>query len=301
MKIYLTFLLTILIETGIWGQIIPTENGAVKVEVSTFFFKRTKDYELTRKTIKTDLAKYFFDTKGNLIEEVHYGKHHNNSLKLLDRVEQYYYSPSGQLTKNKQWDTDYHKNIHYSYYTNYMHDNEGRLVDVVTYTDKDSVFMHTTIEYISDKSITRIGKSQTIIREYDKDKKIISKKQLWDNDTKTNWIIRYSCNEDCIIEDFDSYYDDSVRDYSKRKINCYENNRLVEITEYYVDKDGTNEKKTFVYGQRGFLEKIEIRRYSSVYKKYELESFIQIKIDSQDFPGETIEKVNNKIIDLVTG
>src|SRR5687767_2157429 len=118
MKILLTLLLTILIETSICGQTIPTESGDVKVEVSSFYFKRTKDDELTRKTIKTGLARFFFDTEGNLIEEVHYGKHHNNSLRLLDRVEQYYYSPSGQLTKSKQWNTDYHRNIHYSYYTN---------------------------------------------------------------------------------------------------------------------------------------------------------------------------------------
>jgi hypothetical protein len=87
MKILLTFLLTILIATNIWGQIIPTQNGDIKCEVSTFYFKRTKDDELTRKTIKTGLARYFFDTKGNLVEEVYYGKQHNYSLKLLDRVE----------------------------------------------------------------------------------------------------------------------------------------------------------------------------------------------------------------------
>jgi hypothetical protein len=300
MKILLTLLLATLIQTNSCGQIVPVEKGDIKVEVSTFNFKRTKNDELTRKTIKTGLGRYFFDTKGNLSEEVHYGKHHNNSLKLLDRVEQYYYS-NGQLTQSKQWDTDYEKNILYSYYTNYTYDSAGRIVDEVTYTDRDSVFMHITFEYPSGKSITRFGKSQTTIREYDKDKKLVSKKQLWDNDTKTNWIIRYSYKENCVIEDFGSYYDDSVRDYSKKKTACYENSRLVEIIEYYVDKDRLNEKKTFVYGPNGFLDKIEIRRYSSTYQKYEFESFIQIKIQSQDHSEGTIEKVNKKIIELVIG
>ena len=301
MKILLLFICsTILIPLDNFGQAIPAEIGNIKVEVITFYFKRNKHFELTKKTRKNGLSRYYFDSNLNLIEEIHYGKHHNNNLKLLDRVEQYFYSSTGQLTQSREWETDYDKTISPSYYTEYSYDINNRLTNQTTYDEKDSVFMTIQIEYMENKSITRIGKSQTIIREYDSTDRIITKKQLWDNDTKTNWIINYSYDGNCITENFDSYYDDSVRDYSKKKIDYYANDRLFERIEYYVDKDGLNEKTTFIYRQNGLLKKIEMRSHSSIDKEFQLVGFIQIKVSGQNsFDVKTAKIINEQLIDLV--
>jgi hypothetical protein len=299
MKILLLTLLPTLITVDNFGQIIPAETGDIKVEITSFSFKITKDYDLTKRTMKTGLAKYYFDSKVNLIEEVHFGKYNNNNLKLLDRVEQYYYATSGQLTQSKTWDTDYDKNISQTYYTNYKYDNENRLVDETTYDNKDSVFMRFTFEYSDKKSITRV-KSQTTIREYDNDKRIISKTQLLGNEKKINWTASYSYVNNCVIEDFHSYWEDKRKDYSKKKTECYTNDKLVEIVEYYVDTDRLNEKTNLIYGQEGILEKIEKRRYSTAYEKYELEGFIKIQFSGQRVLDiEAKKKLNKELIDLL--
>src|SRR5690554_6938837 len=115
-------LISIFLTLNLFGQ-KPTEKiGEIEVELIEYNFKRNSDYELTKKKTNRKNRPYlkmYFDSNGNLLKSIGFGKHHNTDLRLVDRINIYKYDKNGLKSKIDIWKTDYDKNLSYRFYKKY--------------------------------------------------------------------------------------------------------------------------------------------------------------------------------------
>ncbi len=87
----LNTILIIFFFTNTYGQEIPQKDGCIEIKIVMHYFRFDKNGEITKRTsnkLNRPNVLLYFDSSGNLIEKVGYGKQHNTDLRILNFVEQ---------------------------------------------------------------------------------------------------------------------------------------------------------------------------------------------------------------------
>lgn len=287
---------------NLFGQ-KPTEKvGEIEVELIGHNFKRNSDYELTKKKTNRKNRPYlrmYFDSNGNLLKSIGYGKHHNTDLRLIDRINIYKYDKNGLKSKIDIWETDYDKNLSYQFYKKYdLDDTKSKILSEKIYEiESDTIYTQTDYWY------NEKGEYQGIIfdstyyykREYNEKKQLVNLQQIYDGKLRWEWSYSYSDNERIGI--FQTFYNDG-KDYSKKEIRTYDKlGRWIEIEELQITKDGMEEKTKIYYGKNGVIDRIE--EYDSYNREdgYEFVLCQEVKVKSKVIVDSQIaERINEQII-----
>lgn len=296
------FLISIFLTLNLFGQ-KPTEKiGEIEVELIEHNFKRNSDYELTKKKTNRKNRPYlkmYFDSNGNLLKSIGFGKHHNTDLRLVDRINIYKYDKNGLKSKIDIWKTDYDKNLSYRFYKKYdLDSNKSNILSEKMYeVESDTIYTQTDYWYNEKNEYQGVFYDSTYYykREYNENGKLIKLQQVYNG--KLNWVTNYSYSNNQRIGVFQTYYNDG-KDYSTKEIRTYDNlGRLIKIEELYLTKDGLEEKTKFHYSKNGIVEKIE--EYESYDREngYELISYRKIKVKNNVIIDSLIaKKINEQII-----
>jgi hypothetical protein len=282
----------------IYSQNIPIDNSDVQVEIEQFVYKRNWRFELTNRKEQIKKATYNFSSNGLIEEKIKYGTDFDFNFRHIGSVETFRYDSVWSIIKSEEWETYNRSRVELRWYTLYKYNISNNLISEMTYSaHSDSLFYITTYEYTDTSEIRRNKNSNTYVISYDSIGRRTQLKQLWDNDTKMNWIINYTFTDTTRVQRFDSYFDDDIRDYSRMMIYSYKGDKLALIHEYYIDKDGLNEKKVLEYDSHGYLSNVELWEYSTAYEEYYNVGFISFDISSKkDISNSSIEKINDEII-----
>lgn len=295
-------LISIIFTLNLFGQ-KPTEKvGEIEVELIRHNFKRNSDYELTKKKTNRKNRPYlkmYYDSNGNLLKSIGFGKHHNTDLRFVDRINIYKYDRNGLKSKIDIWETDYDKNLSYRFYKRFDLDStkSNILSEKMYEVESDTIYTQTDYWYNEKGEYQGVFYDSTYYykREYDENEKLIKLQQVYNG--KLNWETNYSYSNNQRIGVFQTNYNDG-KDYSTKEIRTYDNlGRLIEIEELHLTIDGLEEKTKFYYSKNGIVEKIE--EYDSYNRKdgYELISYRKIKVKSKVIIDSLIaKKINEQIV-----
>ena len=299
MKIPVT-ILTFLLLTSAYGQKIPKKEGCIIIKKTSHYFLHNRAHEQTKKISNTANRPYlllYIDTLGNVVEKVGYGKHHNADLRLLDNVEQNEFE-NGRLSKTIKFNTDYDKNISADYRTVYFYNKENQLIQAKElYYNGDSLFMQFDYEYDSNGNKTKTFFNPTYYyqRTFDKQSKIQTLQQVYDN--KLRWEWTYAYTDTTRIGTFKTYYNDG-KDYTKQELRKYWNGKLIEIEEKYTSQDGLSSKTILHYNNAGLIIRIDNLENYSNSSNYELKGYTVISTQiCRQLTPLLIEKINDTIYD----
>ncbi len=288
-------ILTILFALNLFGQNPAEKVGEIEVKLINHNFKRNSDYDLTkRKTNKRNrpFAKMFFDSNGNLLKSINFGKHHNTDLRLINTISLLKYNDSGKKIREDIWETDYEKNLTHKYYKVFNLDANKKLISEKMF-DKvsDTLFTKTDYWYNANGEYQGVKFDSTYYykREYENEK-LISLGQIYESQLRWEWKYNYVDNKRIGI--FQTYYNDG-KDYSKKEIRTYDKEgRLIEIKELQISKDGIEKRTGINYDKNGIIKRIEEYESYSREDGFELVSYLDIKVKSKI----AINKLNAKRI-----
>lgn len=295
------FLISIFLSLNFFGQ-KPTEKvGEIEVELIGHNFKRNSDYELTKKKTNRKNRPYlrmYFDSNGNLLKSIGFGKHHNTDLRLIDRINIYKYDKNGLKSKIDIWKTDYDKNLSYQFYKKFDLDStKAKIVSEKMYEiGSDTIYTQTDYWYNEKGEYQGIFFDSTYYykREYNEKKQLVRLQQIYDGKLRWEWNYTYDDNQRIGI--FQTHYNDG-KDYSEKEIRRYnEKGLLVEIEELQITKDGLEEKTKICYDKDGIIKRIE--EYESYNREdgYELVSYRKVKLKSKViFDSLIAERINEQI------
>lgn len=281
------------------GQNLTEKVGQIEVQLIQHNFLRNSDYELTKKTTNRKNRPYiklYFDSYGNLLKSISFGKHHNTDLRLINNIELFNYE-NEKLTESVKYESDYQKRIYPYWKSKYTYNEKEELIDESTYYfENDSLFFKTSFEYDKNSNLIKSIFSPTYYyqRDFDSINRIISLKQIHDN--KIRWEWKYTYSQNSRIGVFQTYYNDG-KDYSKKEIQIFDDNGyLVEKEEKHISQQGLNEKGKIFYDKNGIIKRIEYYESYSNQNEYTLISFIKVKIKNNvEINPETALKINQKI------
>jgi hypothetical protein len=285
----------------LFGQNIPKLKSDITISIIENSYLRDKNHNLTKKISnkkKNPRIIYYFSSTGQLEYLKTFGKHHNMNLKLIGNIRSYIYDNSNKLSIINIWETDYEKNISYSYYTVLKYDLRGNKLKETTFeTKNDSVFVSKEYWYDPNNNYQGLFFTSTYFyeREYDSLNRTIKFRQIHDSMKRWEW--NYSYDDSTRIGLFKTYYNDG-KDYTKKEICKYVESNLVEVEEYYTSQDGLAEKRKYFYNPNGLISKIE---YYSAYTKekiYQKEHYSECKFKSKirRLNKATIQKINSELI-----
>lgn len=285
---------------NLFGQNLTDKVGEIEVELISQSFKRNSDYELTkRKTNKRNrpFAKMYFQSNGNLLKSINYGKHHNTDLRLLNEVSVFKFDENGNKIREDIWGTDYEKNLSHKYYRIFNFNDNKKLTSEKLY-DKTTDTLLTKTDYWYNKEGeyqgVKFDSTYYYKREYNEDKRLISLSQIYNGKLRWDW--KYNYFENKRIGVLQTYYNDG-KDYSKKEIRTYDKeNRLIEIKNLEIAKDGLEEKTKIKYDKNGIIKRIE--EYESYNREdgFELVSYLTIKIKSKVVIDNLLsERINEQI------
>ena len=297
--IFITFLM---ISSFLFGQKPAEKVGEIEVQLIRHFFKRNADYELTKKKTNRKNRPYlkmYFDSNGSLLKSIGFGKHHNNDLRLIDRIHIYNYDKNGIKSKIDVWETDYDKNISYQYYIKFDLDStKSKIISEKMYEiESDTILTQT--DYLYNEK----GEYQGVIfdstyyyqRKYNDKNQLVSLQQI--HDSKLRWEWKYSYSDNKRIGIFQTYYNDG-EDYSKKEILTYDElGRTIEIEKLQITKDGLETKFKVYYDKDGIIDKIEVYESYNPENGYGFVSYKEVKVKSKvSIDTSTAEKINELII-----
>ncbi|TJY31583.1 hypothetical protein [Pontimicrobium aquaticum] len=287
---------------NLFGQ-KPTEKvGEIEVKLIGHNFKRNSDYELTKKKTNRKNRPYlrmYFNSNGTLLKSIGFGKHHNTDLRLIDRINIYKYDRNGLKSKIDIWETDYDKDLSFTYYKIFDLDSTQTniLSEKMYEVESDTIYTQTDYWYNEKSEYQGIIFDSTYYykRKYNEKKQLINLQQIYDG--KLRWEWNYSYYDSKRIGIFQTFYNDG-KDYSKKEIKTYDKlGRLIEIEELQITKNGMKEKTKIYYGKNGVIDRIE--EYDSYNREdgYEFVSYQEVKVKSKVIVDSQIaERINEQII-----
>lgn len=291
-------ILTFLYFIPVFGQKLARKAGAIEIKEIYHSFLLDKNYELTKETTNKENRPHsvlYFDTSGNLIKQVSYGKHYNNDLRLLDKIIINRFEKNNIL-ESIGYETDIDKNINPETRTLYYYNDKGQLV-------KESFFDYMpdtlTLEFLYEYDLKgneikqHLRPGNYYKESYDSSSRIISLQQFYKN--KLSWEYKYIYTDTTRITNFKSYYNDG-KDYTKQEIDTYRDGKLIQTEEKYtIVHEHTNMTKWY-YDKVGVLNKIEhYRTYGDILR---LEEYTDIKVKAKcSLNRQVIEKINESLLD----
>lgn len=293
------FIFFLTITSFSFGQNLTEKVGEIEVQLIWHYFKKNSDFEPTKK--KTNRknrphSKLYFDSNGIILKKIGFGKQHNSDLKLTDYIEVYKYK-NNRLTESIKYESDYQKHIYPYWKTEFIYNEKGQLIDdSMYYYQTDSLLQKTTFEYDLNSNITKSSFNPTYYyqREFDSIIRIISLKQIYDNELRWEWNYSYSDNQRIGI--FQTHYNDG-KDYSKKEIQTFnENGLLIETEVKHISKNGLDQKVKFFYDKNGIISKIEQYETYGIENEYVFVSFTEIKVKSKlELNSNIAKKINDEI------
>jgi hypothetical protein len=296
----LTIILTFLYFAPSFGQKLPQRNGAVEIKKIHHQFLKNKDFEpsanITNKQNRPNTVLYF-DSSGNLIEQVGYGKHHNTDLRILDYIVTNKYA-NKKIVESIRYEADYNKNISPESKTLYSYNDKNQLVKE-SYVDfnTDTTILQFQYEYDLSGNETKTLMSPTYYykKTYDSSSKRISLQQIFDN--KLRWEYTYTYTDTSRIGNFKTFYNDG-KDYTKQQIDIYRDGKIIQTTEKYTGQDGLSEMTKYYYDKIGLLNKIEYYISYSSDSIFKLEHYTDISLKNKiELSKLSIGKINETILD----
>lgn len=296
----INIIITILFFTDVFGQELPQKDGCIEIKKVNHYFLRNKNGEQTKKITNKSNRPYlllYFDTLGNLIEKVGYGKNHNTDLRILNFIEQNKFE-NGKLVSVVKYTTDYDKNINADYKTIYFYNNFNQLIkEKVVYFKTDSLLMEFDYEYDSNGNETKtiFNPKYYYQRVFDNQSRIQSLQQIYDN--KLRWEWTYTYTDTTRIGEFKTFYNDG-KDYTKKEVRTYRNGKLIEVEEKYTSQEGLSSKTVLHYDKFGLIVRIDYFKAFSNNRTYKLQAFTEVKTKfCKELTPEIIEKINDIIYD----
>ncbi|WP_452231313.1 hypothetical protein [Lacinutrix sp. MEBiC02595] len=252
-----------------------------------------------RKTNKRNRpsSKMYFDSKGNLLKSINYGKYHNTDLRLLNQIRLLEYDEKGNKAKENIWGTDYEKNLTHNYYKVFDLDKNNNIILEKVYDKTSDTLYNKTAYWYSKKGEyqgVKFDSTYYYKREYNKDGKLINLSQIYDG--KLRWDCKYNYTKNQRIGIFQTYYNDG-KDYSQKEIRTYDKEgRLIEIKESQITKDGLEELTNINYDKNGIIKRIEEYESYNREDEFELVSYLEIKVKSKVVIDTlTAERINEQI------
>ncbi|CAL2059232.1 hypothetical protein [Tenacibaculum sp. 190524A05c] len=293
----ITFILLLSISLFSYGQKLMGKVGEIEVQIIPHNFKSDSHNKPTKK--KTNRrnrphTKLYFDSNGDLLKKIGFGKYKNFDLRTTEYIKVYMYE-NKKLAQSITYENYCRKNTQPYWRTLYSYDKNGQLMnDSIFYYETDSLFLETTYEYdLNSNMIKSIFKpTHYYQRDFDSKNRITSLKQIYDSKLRWEWKYKYLKNQRIGI--FQTHYNDG-RDYTKKELKTYnEIGLLIETEEKNISSDGSKQKVKFSYNKNGILSKIE--RYETYGGKYVCVSYSDIKVKSKtDLNLNIAQKINEQI------
>ena len=292
-------IILVFFSTNSFSQELTEKVGEIEVQLIYHYFKTDSYSKPTKKkTNKKNKPheKLYFDSKGNLLKKIGFGKQHNSDLNLTDYIEVYKYE-NNKLTQSINYESDYQKNVYPYWKTEFIYNEKGQLIDDSTFHyQTDSLFHKTTFEYDikSNKTKSIFNPTYYYQREFDSINRITSLKQIYDNELRWEWNYSYSDNQRIGI--FQTHYNDG-KDYSKKEIQTYNDKGFpIETEVKHISKNGLDQKVKFLYDKNGIISKMEQYETYGIEKAYLFVSFTEIKVKSKlELNSNIAEKINEEI------
>lgn len=282
LKIILLFLICV---SNIYSQKIEKKIGEIKITKEGFYFE---DYKKSKKK-KTEKIEFYFDSLGQIIEKITFGRHHYSKLNVIGEIEQYFYSNSNLKTE-KKWIIGCSNNDYTVYDTEYIYDEQNVLIKQIFSNPISEPFVY---KYEKNKTETHFGDyyNQKI---FDEQKRIIQFNQVIEKTNKIRWQYLYEYQDNCRIANFQTHYGDG-KENSKKEITYFDNqNRIISEEIYNYNKT----KRIFKYSENGIINEIEEYENGIENDDYKLSRLTKIKINRkpENLTTEIIKKINSKIM-----
>jgi hypothetical protein len=286
-----------------YSQKVPAKKGDIQIEIISHYLKRNKDFDLTKKIsnrANRPDAVYYLDKNGVLLEKIGYGKHHNNSLKLMDYIEVYEYdTENGNLKSMVKWESDYQKNIYPYWKTKYLYNTKNNLTKELTYyAENDSLFMTVGYEYDHNNNLAKTILSPTHYREnvYDTKNQKIQYRSFFEN--KLYWEYNFTYTDSTCLGIFQTHYADG-KNYTREEIREYKGGKIIELEEKADSNGGLDCKAVYYYNNQGLIEKTEYYTRYKASESYGLESYVVYKYKGINNPNkELVQKINTGVFNL---
>lgn len=296
---YTFILLFTILSLNFFGQSLTKKVGDIEVKLIRHNYTRNSDFKLSKKStnrLNRPYLKLYYDSSGNILKSIGFGKHHKPNLRLVDYIKIFSYE-NGNLKESIEYKSDYCKNIYPYWKTKYIYNTKGELIDDSSYYYRnDSLSFKTTFEYDtnSNRIKTIFNPTYYYQRDFDSSNRIISLKQIYDDKISSEWKYYYSENKR--VGNFQTFYNDG-KDYSKEEIEIYNDKKLlIEKVDKYISEIGLNTKTIIHYDERGIVKRIEYFILHLDKKEYSLESYIDVKIKSKvDIDFSKALKINKQI------
>jgi len=280
-----------------YSQVSTKKVGDIEVRIIEQNYLHNSHFKITkRKTNKSKRPKeiLYFNDSGDLLKKLYFGKHHNPSLKMLDRIELFFYH-NEILNESIEYENGYDNIIRPEWKSKYSYNKLNQLITESTYYyDTDSLFFKTQYEYDNNLNETKSKFDNTsYVSNYDSLNRKISLNQLSQNKLRWEWNFTYSDSTRTGI--FQTHYNDG-KDYSKKETNIYIHDKLITSEEKYVSKDGIDKMIKLYYYSSGIIRRIEYYESYRDDEKYSLCSYKNIKVNTDFEIDQTVaDKINDNI------
>ncbi len=289
MKKLLPFFCFLFVNISISQNLIKKE-GNIQITKIGYFI----NHEKGSKKSKTEKTEYFFDEKGNILEILKYGNHHEKKLSKIGQIQHFKYE-NNKLIFSEEYTTECFCEKCNKDYTKYFYNEKDELINEKTYNElKDSLIFDVT--YINDKTIKETHSNQLTYYQsiFNSDNKIIELNQVFEESKKIRWQKKYEYLDHFIFINFQTFYGDGT-DYNSKEIICLNyNNQILSREIFHLTKT------TFKYSYSGnysFHDIIkEIKEYNYEDKLDRITEFKVIKSINLN-KNEVRQKINKILIE----
>lgn len=276
----------------IYGQKIEKRIGDIHVIEEEYYFDNHKK----SKKRKINKSEYFFNNEGQILESISYGTDHLYDLKIVGRIEQFFYI-NNKLHLSKSYSTSCNSCEYHVLYNKYKYDENNNLISDNSYYEKnDSLFMSTNYIYKSNVKETHFNESTYYERIYDSKNNVLELNQRFEDTKKIRWQRLYNYFDNFIVIIFKTKYDDGA-EKSQFEIKTLDIEKR--LLSHEIIGNGKN-KKEYFYSKHGFLKKIKEFRLN-IYGRYEPERVTKFKIYKKKkyLKPVYLEKINAELIEKI--
>lgn len=242
---------------------------------------------------KISKSKFYFDEYGKILEKIEYGKHHYNKLKVIGKIEQFYYD-NEKLVLSKSYNSYCKSCEYYQFYTKYEYNKDQILITEKTYRSlNDSLSME--VKHVDKSNIkeTHFGESTFYQYIYDSENRLTQLNQVFEETKKIRWQYIYEYLDSCRIGNFQTYYGDG-KENSKKEIECFDSQKRLTSKEII---DNYKTKVIYAYSKKGILK--EIKEYQSLSNsEYKLSYILKLEFKgkAEKLTSDALIKINTELI-----
>ncbi len=304
MKILAIILLNHFLIGTINAQKPPKGDAEIKIEYSSFTYKRDNNYKHTKKTTpKKFHSKYkmYFDKLGQIEYFEYRGAQCDNHYDILGTIYTYEYDIKGRLLFMDAWQCNCKRKINQISNTSYIYDSlTNNLIEEKNYeVETDTPFSKTNYWYIGlNFQGVFYDSTNYYKRDYDTIGRIASLTQIFNNKVRWKTIYSYTTNQRTGI--METYYQES-KNYKTIQIIKYKDGKIGEIEDRHFDKNKYRKKVKIIYDEWGLISKIEYHEAIIDSEPYEITSYqIMTSKGQKNKSTEVIERVNKEILKHAT-